>query len=117
MDNLPDNWPQLSLGRRLARRRRGLGYTLTRMAGVTGISAERLQRLESDGGRLAPVEIAPLMAGYDLTTNAWLVGQCTVLDRISPQFRAGLSLLTADEVAAVGRLVRNLTAGRVSARA
>ncbi|WP_444919336.1 helix-turn-helix domain-containing protein (plasmid) [Microbulbifer sp. CnH-101-G] len=100
----------------MARRRRGLGLTLTRMAATTGISAERLQRLESDSGRLSPEELAPLLNGYDLSPNAWILGQCTVLDRISPQLQAGLSLLTADEVAAVGRLVRNLTAGRASAR-
>ncbi|WP_445362034.1 helix-turn-helix domain-containing protein (plasmid) [Microbulbifer sp. ANSA003] len=106
-----ENWPRLTPGGRLARQRRRLGLTLTRMAGQTGISTERLQRLESDKGRLSPKEIAPLLVGYDLTPDAWLAPGAG----ISPQLQAGLDLLSADELAAVARFVRNLTAGRVNA--
>ncbi|WP_444891794.1 helix-turn-helix domain-containing protein (plasmid) [Microbulbifer sp. TRSA001] len=98
-------------GRRLARQRRRRRLSLVRMSVLTGISPERLQRLERDGGRLSPLEIAPLLEGYDLTPDAWLSPGAG----IAPQLQAGLDLLNADELAAVVRFVRNLTAGRVNA--
>ncbi|QFT56613.1 hypothetical protein FIU95_18860 [Microbulbifer sp. THAF38] len=100
---------------RLVQRRRTLGFSLVKMSAITGISAERLQRLETGGGRLAPAELLPLLGGYNLSPNSWLVGteRVPLLGIVaSPQFQQRLALLDEEEVAALEKFVLNITAGR-----
>ncbi|WHI51660.1 helix-turn-helix transcriptional regulator [Microbulbifer sp. MLAF003] len=115
MNRLPTNWLELSPGLRLAQQRRALGLSLVKMAAISGITAERLQRIERGNGRLAPGELLPLLGGYNLSPNSWLVGMEKVPllgIEASPQFQQHLSLLDLDEMQAVEKFVFNITAGR-----
>ena len=117
MPQLPENWPGMTLGQRLAWRRKSLRTTQARMAAATGLSLDRLQRLEWDRGILAPAEIAPLLQGYDLTPGQWLLGlrddhHLLQVAHTSPHLAARIALLFPEEVAAIDHFVVNLTEGR-----
>lgn len=111
MEQLPDVWPELSLGERLRWRRLQLGLTRAQVAQQTGISVERQVRLEADRGKLAPAELLPLLAATRLAPGEWLqpAGARVLL---GPYLQRRLELLHDAEIAALERFVLNLTAGR-----
>lgn len=103
---MPDNE---SMGLRLKRQRRQLKLSRSRMAEETGITVDRLARLEAGKGLLYPAEIVPLLRGYSLLLEDWLP-----IKPDSGVLPAPLWLLTDGERQALARFVETLVAGRAA---
>lgn len=113
LPDLPGRWPEMTPGQRLRWARKARQLTQARVAAATGISAERLQRLERDTGKLAPREALALLRALDLPPASWLLGAPALRPAgVSPRLLERLDLLSAGELRALQQFVVNLTEGR-----